>query len=329
MGPRLRAALYAATALLLCKYFYVGSSPAHHRDGGVEPVHQESIAGMLVHWQRPLKNREPRGMLFLFHGCSHSGSDFFVDCEECLGLPEEGIVVREARSHHNSLLVVALSSSDREMSRCWRHEDLFPTQKVISELREKFNMQSRPLFAIGASSGGSFVALLASEYQSLSAISVQIMSPGVLGDLSTGVEFVTMPRDSYTEELVLDTFGRMKKLGHRVSKRTCDPTPFTPNFLRDRTALARYPISTRLSSDIYKVLTTKGFIDPTTGLLEDDPRETDWREALVHSDIEGIAEVRMEPDESALSETMNVAWAMHEICSTSIQLTFHFFWGGL
>jgi hypothetical protein len=45
------------------------------------------------------------------------------------------------------------------------------------------------------------------------------------------------------------------------------------------------------------------------GFLVDDPRASDWREAL--APLAGAD--RMQPDKSALSEVLNVAYAMHEL----------------
>ena len=42
-----------------------------------------------VVWQKP---ENAKGVVLLFHGCSHSAGDFWPDafyCRGCLGLPEE------------------------------------------------------------------------------------------------------------------------------------------------------------------------------------------------------------------------------------------------
>lgn len=46
---------------------------------------------MEVVWQKPAE--AAKGVVLLFHGCSHSAGDFWPDdgfyCKGCLGLPEE------------------------------------------------------------------------------------------------------------------------------------------------------------------------------------------------------------------------------------------------
>jgi hypothetical protein len=67
-------------------------------------------------WEVPL---EPRGVLFVAHGCAHQGSDFWPAsdrCQHCLGLPEELLVRGTALGRGYAL--IAVSSFDRE-GRCW------------------------------------------------------------------------------------------------------------------------------------------------------------------------------------------------------------------
>lgn len=78
-------------------------------------------------WEVP---RKPKGVLFVAHGCSHQGSDFWPAsqrCKHCLGLPEEMGV--RAAALKRGYAVVAVTSYNRD-SRCWhntqakRSEDL-------------------------------------------------------------------------------------------------------------------------------------------------------------------------------------------------------------
>jgi len=87
----------------------------------------QNISDLEVLWELP---PAPLGVLFLAHGCSHSGSDFWPKsgrCMHCLGLPEE-MRVRQA-ALRRGYAVVAVSSHNRE-TMCWhntgadRSEDL-------------------------------------------------------------------------------------------------------------------------------------------------------------------------------------------------------------
>lgn len=79
----------------------------------------QTIRGLETLWQVP--DGGARGVLFVAHGCSHSGSDFWPKsgrCMHCLGLPEE-VRVREA-ALRRGYAVVAVSSHNRE-TQCWHN----------------------------------------------------------------------------------------------------------------------------------------------------------------------------------------------------------------
>ena len=82
-----------------------------------------------VVWQKPAGASR---VLFLAHGCSHGAIDFWKHskgCPKCIGLPEELTIVRTALARR--YMVVAISSMDREFSRCWRMS--FPTDPAVDD----------------------------------------------------------------------------------------------------------------------------------------------------------------------------------------------------
>jgi len=315
------------------------------------PVHIETISGLEVMWQAlpPARQRSgTRGLLLLFHGCNHQAGDFF-DCDECLGLPEERAIVHEARSDANGYVVAAVSSSDRGMSRCWsKGADLAPVVAIVEALRKDGKVPGLrpglPVFGLGASSGGGFVGALAAAVTSdgspvLTAASAQISAVRIRrgAALNAALEFVTMPRDANTELVVNEELRwlqqhqqhqqQQQQASLAVAKRACGPLPVTRFFLYDRTAHAKAPIAAALAASIADALVVKGLVDPASGLLRADPRQADWRLTLerYEPEIAGYADLDTGPDESALSEALNVAWAAHEICASDLNKTFAFF----
>ena len=150
------------------------------------------------------------GVLVLFHGCSHSATDFFqssAECKKCRGLPVEIAVVKAAANE--GFFVVSISSSNRD-HKCWLpREDIIPVTKGIKHVYEevlgaktkipimtssqpsfsKASLSSKnidysskhmdpPLFILGASSGGSFAGMYAQDAKLLnvfvSALCVQV-----------------------------------------------------------------------------------------------------------------------------------------------------------
>jgi hypothetical protein len=120
-----------------------------------------------LEWQLTHSSTE-RGVILLFHGCKRGSHDWFF-------LPEERLAV--AQLLENGYSVIAFSSINRQFNRkngCWsniwpldakdQHSDNPDILSVVGALsvwlarENKFHL---PLFALGASSGGTFVTVLA------------------------------------------------------------------------------------------------------------------------------------------------------------------------
>ena len=113
----------------------------------------------------------PSGILFLFHGCSHDGEHWF-------DLPEEVSIIKEAISRN--LIPVAFSSQNRNQeSKCWdisyprnfpdngaSNVDLFKIGNAVKELITRYNWENLSFYALGVSSGGSFIPMLPIQLES-------------------------------------------------------------------------------------------------------------------------------------------------------------------
>ena len=105
------------------------------------------------------------------------------------------------------------------------------------------------------------------------------------------------------------------------------PIKITPEFLVYRTygVLPSYRIANHLI-DAFKVA---GIIDEKTGLLTNDPRaaNNNWRDIVMKSIPDAIKHENdnLLPDQSALSEILNVAYAQHEFTDEFLSQTLDFF----
>lgn len=100
--------------------------------------------------------------LLLFHGCAHKGVHFFPPsegCPPCEGLPEDMAIVKSAVAANYNVL--AFTSLDRR-SGCWSAADVELVTQHLAQVRAHTGLsEAGPLYGIGASSGGSFLLLLA------------------------------------------------------------------------------------------------------------------------------------------------------------------------
>ena len=278
-------------------------------------------------WQPP-EIGTPRGILLLFHGCQHSATDWFPrssDCPRCIGLPEERRVVSVARAPPYSYVAVAISSQDREFGRCWRMHDLEPVLVVVEELRRLPGFGALPIFAFGASSGGSFVGSLGPRVPGFRAGTVQIMAlheEQLAHHSYPATEFVVMDKDRRSVKGASHNVAQLQQRGVDARVRVLQEVPLSAGFFHER---SQGEIPPQLSALLYQSLQRGGFLT-TDGYLAHDPRESRWRQVL----SQDVPEVRqgvlsLEADASAVSELLNVAWSMHELCATDIEASLGWF----
>eukprot|EP01039_Chlorochromonas_danica_P002506 gene2506-2744_t len=265
--------------------------------------------------------RRPNGVVFLAHGCHHSATDWWPHsptCPNCIGLPMEMKIVSDGL--RQGFVMLAVTSSNRQ-HKCWGQSDIPLVAALIQQfytVKLKGNF-SIPLHMLGASSGGGFVGFLAQSHHlkpKASSLCVQISTMRVVKrSYAPPVLFILMERDENMKKHVGEVSLNKKQVI------VAHPVPINQTFF------SQYipgRISTSLSEKIVEALKEKGFIDPNTGLLLEDPRASDWRAALsgqvVHLEVDSLV-----ADQSAISELMNVAWAYHEITALYNEKIFAFF----
>lgn len=294
----------------------------------------EVVSGVETVWQRP--DVAPRGLLFLAHGCQHSATDFWPQspkCTQCIGLPEEVRITRFAL--HAGWAVVAMSSTDRTFSRCWSFEEDGPVvASALKTLRAAQGLDGVPLAAMGASSGGAFVLQLPQLTLGLQAVVSQIMAipPQMLMAQESQpfppALFIHMERDGRTSAMVEKCVAKLTKNGLKAAQIQAPSLPIDDAFFSSRISGLSGHASQRLRHALERASLLDG-----QGKLRDDPRRSDWREAVrgasgappLAEQLPGVAPGQadsLQPDASALAEELNVAWAMHEITADFMPQTF-------
>ncbi|KAL2471226.1 hypothetical protein Adt_39362 [Abeliophyllum distichum] len=265
-------------------------------------------------WQIP---DSPKAVLFLAHGCNGRAANFWdksPQCSNCVGLPEERLIVLQALAR--KFAVLAISSAGR----CW---SLGEERRVVKDIIEswviKQNLEKLPLFALGASSGGYFVSVLARDMR-LRGITLMI-AEGVLGHMEITTDyppilFVHMPKDETRRRRIEKYLIVLREKGVDVAEIKCMEFPLTPDFFANRIP----GLDLTLSRKLFDLFKEKGFIDKN-GYMRDDGRTIPWKTALEERDI-------LLPDKSLVNqiqEEMNLAFAYHEMTSLQSQQIFDWF----
>uniref|UniRef100_M4CT79 Peptidase S9 prolyl oligopeptidase catalytic domain-containing protein n=1 Tax=Brassica campestris TaxID=3711 RepID=M4CT79_BRACM len=270
--------------------------------------------GTRLIWKIP--TNKPKAVLFIAHGCHRKASDFWdksPSCPNCTGLPEEKVLVRTALS--KSFAVITVSSSGT----CWSFgKEKRVVRDVIKTWVKKHNLESLPLVALGASSGGYFVSALALDME-FSSI-VLMIAEGVFDRISVNKRypptlFVHMPKDVYRQQKIREFLEGLRVEGVDAAEVGCLALPLSPGFLADRIE----GLDRGVSAQVFEVLREKGFVDEK-GYMKRDGRRTPWREALSGYKI-SLEESLVTPVE----EELNLAYAYHEMTSLQSEQIFNWF----
>ncbi|KAG2437736.1 hypothetical protein HYH02_011113 [Chlamydomonas schloesseri] len=308
----------------------------------------ESIKGTEVVWQLPAEGaKAAKGVVFMAHGCSHGAIDFWPKsdgCPQCTGLPEEMNITLHVLKR--GYAAVAISSYDRQMSRCWQNmwgsrdeilntasdfADFTRVENALKTLLAREGLEAAPLFAFGASSGGGFVLGLPPVMPGVfSGVAAQIMggAPKHFAAYERAREtdsvsshwpptaLVHMPRDSHIAQLVDINMKELKALNIPYLEIQIPPQPLTPLYMAQRCAPE---VDEATSKALYEALKAADYLD-ADGFLRHNPRlAPDWRMILQRANVPGVTsgKLRLEPDLSPIAEELNHLYGAHEISSES------------
>ena len=259
---------------------------------------------------------KPRGVLLALHGCKHSAKDFFANntkCTECRGLAQEMAITRTALSRR--FVVIAISS----FGTCWSRDVDGPrVDEVLETFFSDDALKDLPLYAFGASSGGSFVSELPliTHAAQIAGLIIQIAPGPRLSEMTPTSDlarypptvFSHMPRDERTAEFVTASIEDLRFAGVKVLESKLNPRAITPQYFYKESF---GKISTTESEALRGSLKSFNLIDKDD-LLTEDPRAFD----AIHVDMlatHAPAWDTMLPDMSDVRELLNVAHATHEL----------------
>ncbi|XP_071733130.1 uncharacterized protein [Rutidosis leptorrhynchoides] len=257
-----------------------------------------------VIWQIP---NSPKSVLFLAHGCNGRAANFWdksINCDHCVGLPEERLIVLEALARN--FAVVAVSSKGK----CWSMmKEPVVVERIIKFWIKKQNLENLPIVALGASSGGYFVSMLANRMKFSS--TVIMIAEGVFDRIDVSKDypptlFVHMPKDEVRKKIIDVNLEMLKREGVDVAEVQCKELALSPNFLADRVP----GLDVKISVELFNLFNDKGFINKK-GYLIDDGRVIPWKEAMNERNISLPNKLYVD----YIQEELNLAFAYHEMTS--------------
>lgn len=270
--------------------------------------------GTSIVWQIP---DSPKAVIFVAHGCNGQALNFWdrsSHCPKCVGLPEERLIVLHALARNFAVLTIS------SVGRCWTFgKEIIIVKDIINRWVKKNKLQHLPLVAMGASSGGYFVSVLANLLK-FSSITLMI-SEGMFDQMDIKENypptlFVHMPKDVYRQQKIEENMELLRNKGVDASEVECIEFPLSPHLLADRIP----GLNQSMSAKLYELFRREGFIDEN-GYMKKDGRKTRWREALIGNKII----VGDEHLNHHIQEELNLAYAYHEMISLQSDQIFKWF----
>ncbi|KVI05235.1 uncharacterized protein LOC112524183 [Cynara cardunculus var. scolymus] len=272
------------------------------------------LNGTDIIWQIP---NSPKSVLFLAHGCSGRAANFWdksPNCAHCIGLPEERLIVLKALARKFAVITVS------SRGKCWSlGKETLVVEGIIKWWVEKENLEKLPLVALGASSGGYFVSMLASKMK-FSSIALMI-AEGVFDRIDDTKNypptiFVHMPKDKLRKKAIDVNLEVLRSEGIDVAAVECMELPLSPNFLADRIP----GLDLKISVELFNLFKEREFVNEE-GYLVNDGRVIPWKAAMNEKKIQLPDKLLVK----YIHEELNLAFAYHEMTSLQSDQIFDWF----
>lgn len=259
----------------------------------------------------------PKAVLFIAHGCNGRAINFWdrsPTCQQCIGLPEERLLVLEGLSRNFAVLTVSSAG------RCWTMgKERLIVRDIVRWWVGKNKLEKLPLVALGASSGGYFVSALATNLR-FSSI-VLMIAEGMFDQIDVPEDyppslFVHMPKDTNRQQKIDEFMPVLKSKGIDVAAVECVEFPLSASTFADRIP----GVDENVSAKLFELFRSKGFVD-ANGYMKSDGRATHWKKALQEN--KNILLDRQLVNH--VQEELNLAFAYHEMTSLQSEQIFKWF----
>ena len=286
---------------------------------------------------------DPKGLLLVLPGCARWGPGFWphdkARCPECVGLTEDVSHTKQALARGYAVLVAWPVDRAFPGQYCWSAKDDGDSLvAVLEDFVARNNLGGKPIYVMGASSGGSVALRMPSLLEwKRSKLTVS----GVLAEVSTKLEVSEMVRDMKYYPPVAwiamgDNPGEIANAKKRVSDysrfgpaaMTVSPVrPVTDDYFSDR-----HPrITPTQSKELVAAMTAIGLLRPDGTFVYDFKKNKAWVKQLQQR----VPWLKTSPayalgptKSSAILQAMLVARAQHEHVSDFLTATLMWFESG-
>ncbi|KAJ7542653.1 hypothetical protein O6H91_09G005400 [Diphasiastrum complanatum] len=290
--------------------------------GGSKPIRLlptlEYLNGTQIVWQMPAATK---AVLFIAHGCYCRATFFWdrhPDCEECIGLPEERVLILDALAKHYAVL--AISSKGH----CWSEVgDAAKVRSTLEYFIRQRSLQGLPVVALGASSGGYFISTFALQFKFVAL--VVMIAEGAIKEKDIDrtyppTLFVHMLKDAKRAYLVQKAMELLSSKGVLTAEVKCPEIPLTPHFFSERIP----DFDQKLSESIYTLLRENGFVDQS-GFLKENSRAMNWQMSVKKRGVLPEDRSGKLKWEHHIQEELNLAYGYHEMTSLQSDIIFEWF----
>lgn len=215
---------------------------------GLKPS-QFRAEGRTHYYQIPAN---PRGTLIVLPGCARWGPGFWpydkAACPQCVGLTEDVAHTKQALARGYAVLVAWPVDAAHPGQYCWNSGDFPSVVRVLEAFVTRFGLASKPIVAMGASSGGTVMLRLPAQ---MAALGSKLRLSGILAEVSTNLD-------------VADVIPAMKWFPPIAWVTMSNPAEIAAAKARVKTYSRHAPAATIVS--VVKPVTPAYFSDRHTGL---------------------------------------------------------------
>lgn len=281
----------------------------------------------------------PKGLLLVTPGCARWGPGFWPydpsSCPECVGLTEDVCHTKQALARGYAILVGWPVDRAFPGQYCWSAKDDVPgIVRVLEDFVAQFNLAGKPIYTMGASSGGSIALLMPSllakhgtKGLKISGVVAEVSTTRGVDDIAKGLKdlppivWVVMKPDE--QGRARQHAADYQRLGGKAAVVVSPPRPVTDSYFSDRSPV----ITPAQSAQLVGALKRSGVLGNDGKFTRDFKKDKSWVGQVQRSVpwIKSSPAYALGPTKSsAILQAMLVAEAHHEhVCD---YLTAAFAW---